>query len=174
MSASRHEIPPLHRSVVVPWTPARSFERFTAEITRWWPLKTHSVGGDDAVHVEIEPGVEGRIVERDRNGTEHEWGRILAWEPPGLVRFTWHPGQDPSTSTEVELRFTAEGTGTRVVLLHSKWERLGDLAKKARRGYPLGWAYVLSLYADRRGALVMTLDLVGRMVMALGRLRKAS
>jgi uncharacterized protein YndB with AHSA1/START domain len=166
-------IPPLRRTVQVPWTPARSFERFTSEIARWWPLKTHSVGGEGAVHVEFEPRVGGRIVERDRDGSEHEWGRVLAWEPPGLVRFTWHPGQDPATSQEIEVRFVAEGTGTRVELVHSKWERLGRMAKMARRGYPLGWAYVLSLYADRRGPLVVTLDMVGRVAMAIGRLRKA-
>jgi hypothetical protein len=166
-------IPPLHRTVLVPWSQEKAFRRFTAEIATWWPLRSHSVGEDNAVSVEFEPRVGGRLFERHRDGSEHEWGRVLAWQPPQMVRFTWHPGAAPETAQEVEVRFTPEGSGTRMELIHSHWERLGDKAKAARRGYPIGWAYVLSLYADRHGPLVVTLDLIGRLAMTIGRLRRA-
>ena len=80
--------------------------------------------------------------------------------PGKLLRWCGSPGirGRPETAQEVEVRFTPEGSGTRMELIHSHWERLGDKAKVARRGYPIGWAYVLSLYADRHGPLVVTLD----------------
>jgi len=37
-------IPPVHRTIVVPWMPEAAFRRFTAEIMSWWPHQTHSVG----------------------------------------------------------------------------------------------------------------------------------
>ena len=113
----------------------------------------------------------GRIIERERDGKEHEWGKVLDWDAPAMVRFTWYPGDTPDHATEVEVRFTAEGEGSRLDLVHSKWERLGDKARLARRGYPIGWAYVLSIYAGRRGPLVMTLDMIGKVLMMIGRLR---
>jgi hypothetical protein len=66
------------------------------------------------------------------------------------VDFTWHPGMKPEISQQIELQFLAEAGGTRVELTHTGWERLGDFARRARKGYPIGWAYVLLLYADRR------------------------
>jgi uncharacterized protein YndB with AHSA1/START domain len=154
----------------VPWSPESAFHRFTEEIGSWWPLRSHSVGKANALKVELEPHVGGRIVERERDGRENVWGEILAWDPPELVRFTWHPGRQAETAQEVEVRFSAEGRGTRVKLTHSGWERLGDKARLARRGYPIGWAYVLSLYAGRRGALVVALDVAGKAAMGIGRL----
>ena len=54
----------------------------------------------------------------------------------------------------------AEGAGTRLDLIHMHWERLGDQARVAGRGYPIGWAHVLSVYACRRGPLVAGLNMV--------------
>lgn len=166
-------LPPIQRRIVVLWSPEQAFRHFTVEMGSWWPLHTHSVCGDDAQTVQFEARVEGRILERGHSGQQHEWGRVLAWDPPHLVRFSWYPGRGPESATQVELQFTPQGSGTQVVLVHSQWERLGPLARKARRGYPLGWAYVLSLYAGRRGPLVITLDLAANVAMRIARLRPA-
>lgn len=64
----------------------------------------------------------------------------------------------------MELRFAAEGTGTRLTLTHSGWEAIGPKGRRASRAYRLGWAYVLSLYQGRRGPLVLTLNLIGGIV----------
>jgi len=95
---------------------------------------------------------------------------IPAWEPPRRVAFTWHPGDEPERAQDVEVRFMSEGGGaaTRVDLEHSGFERLGALAKRAHRGYPIGWAYVLGLYAGKRGPFmafvtVMTATMMGVM-----------
>jgi hypothetical protein len=71
------------------------------------------------------------------------------------VAFTWHPGDVAERAQDVEVRFTPEGTATRVDLEHKGFERLGALAKRAHRGYPIGWSYVLGLYAGRRGPFML-------------------
>ena len=162
--------PPIHRSVTVSAPPEKAFRRFTAEMSSWWPLASHSVGQRDAESVSMEGRAGGRIVERIRGGRECVWGTITAWDPPRRVAFTWHPGDDPARAQDVEVRFTPEGQGaaTRVELEHRGFERLGALAKRAHRGYPLGWTYVLGLYAGRRGPFmafvtVMTATMMGVM-----------
>lgn len=152
-------IPPLHKSITVPWAPDAAFRRFTEQIDAWWPLRSHSVGGEKADLVVFEGKVGGRIYERNRDGAEHTWGTVTGWEPPTRVAFTWHPGMESETSQQIEVRFLAAAQGTRLELTHTGWERLGELARKARKGYPIGWSYVLLLYADRKSSpLVFALD----------------
>ncbi len=160
--------PPIRKSVTVSAPPEKAFRRFTAEMASWWPLASHSVGQRDTETVTMEGRPGGRIVERIRGGRECVWGTITAWEPPRRVAFTWHPGDDPARAQDVEVRFTPQGEGsaTRVDLEHEGFERLGALAKRAHRGYPLGWAYALGLYAGRRGPFmvfvtVMTATMMG-------------
>jgi uncharacterized protein YndB with AHSA1/START domain len=77
------------------------------------------------------------------------------------VRYTWYPDRTPESAQEIEVRFEREGSGTRLTLTHTGWERLGDQARKARRGYPIGWEYVMQVFAGRKGLLVYALDVVG-------------
>lgn len=161
---------PIHKSVTVPWNQRRAFDRFTQEIASWWPLRTHSLGLDRADTVVFEGRPGGQIRETIAGGTESVWGTVLEWHPPERVAFTWHPGKPAGTAQRVELRFVPTGSGTRVELTHSGWEALGPLAKVARRGYPLGWMYVLRLYADRRHSpIVLLMDFLQK---ALGPLLK--
>jgi uncharacterized protein YndB with AHSA1/START domain len=146
---------PILKVVRVKASPDQAFRRFTEGLATWWPLRSHSVGQADAETVVMEPRVGGRIVERLRGGREVVWGTLTAWEPPTRVAFTWHPGRDPATAQDVEVRFAPEADGTRVELEHRGFERLGrKLGRKARRGYPVGWEYVLGLYAERRGPVM--------------------
>ena len=88
----------------------------------WWPLHTHSIGGDKITEVVVEEQVGGRIYERHSDGGEGEWGRVLAWEPPARFAMTWYPGHDDTRATRLEVRFAPEGDGTRVDLEHTGWE----------------------------------------------------
>ncbi|HYJ78642.1 MAG TPA: SRPBCC domain-containing protein [Longimicrobiaceae bacterium] len=148
-------LPPVRRSIVVGWPPEAAFHRFTTEMASWWPLRTLSVGQERAETVVFDGRVGGRIVEGIRGGEEGHWGTVTVWEPPHRVAFTWHPDTEPERATDVEVRFVPDGAGTRVELTHTGWERLGALAKEKNRGYSLGWAYVLRLYANRRGSPVV-------------------
>ncbi len=42
------------------------------------------------------------------------------------------------------MTFRPEGNWTRVTLVHSGWQKLGEKAAKAREGYDTGWRTVLS------------------------------
>jgi uncharacterized protein YndB with AHSA1/START domain len=173
MTSAAPAFTPIRKTVRVSVPPERAFRRFTAELASWWPLRSHSVGQDHAETVTMEPRVGGRIVERIRGGREAVWGTITTWDPPRRVAFSWHPGREPGTAQDVEVRFAADGAGTRVELEHRGFERLGAaLGRKARRGYPLGWEYVLGVYAERGGAFMWLMAALTRVLLAVQRLRR--
>ena len=136
-------IEPVEMSVVVPLSAERSFRLFTTELSKWWPLSTHSLGQERAVSCAAEPRVGGALFEIQEDGTRVDWGRVLVWEPPDRVVYSWHPGHQPSEAQQVELRFNPEGEATRVDLRHYGWEALGEKAVSVRDNYANGWKKVL-------------------------------
>lgn len=131
---------PIVKSIEVSRTIDEAFRLFTSDMAQWWPLATHSVGGDEAEWCGIEARVGGRVVERTTAGEEHVWGTVTQWQPPHRVAFTWHPGQPADPHTEVELSFTAIADDrTRVVLEHRGWEALGARAAAVHGNYQTGW-----------------------------------
>jgi uncharacterized protein YndB with AHSA1/START domain len=132
---------PILLSVTVPLPPDRAFELFTARVAEWWPLAgDHSITGERAAGCTIEPFAGGRVFEYSHDGEEHDWGKVLAFDPPHRVVMTWHPGGGPAT--EVEVRFTPADDGTYVELEHRGWEAFGDAVEEVRRGYVEGWPFV--------------------------------
>ena len=147
----------VRKSITVDAAQERAFEVFTSGMTGWWPLDTHHIGELDAQEVVIEPRSGGRWFERAADGTECEWGRIAAWEPPDRVVFGWHLGPewkydpDPAKATEVEVRFVPEGPArTRVELEHRGFEVHGDRADELRNGVAAegGWSGLLERFAQ--------------------------
>ena len=53
----------IRKTVLVDFAPAEAFELFTDRIASWWPVGTHSYGGEDVTDVVLEPGVGGRLYE---------------------------------------------------------------------------------------------------------------
>lgn len=147
MNQQLAETSTVQKSITVQRRPEDAFRVFTDGIGTWWPLETHSPSDGRAEILVMEARVGGRLYERTRDGETLVWGEVLIWEPPSRLAFTWHLG-GPVT-TEVELRFTAEGNGTRVDLEHRGWERHGDRAAELRGSYDSGWDYVFGRrYAD--------------------------
>ena len=140
-------IDPVRKERLLGCTPDRAFTAFTAEMASWWPLATHSVGGDDAVGETVDGRVGGQITEHLRDGSTSVWGTITAWEPPGHLAFSWHAGSDPTEPTHVEVSFEAVDGGTRLTLVHTGWERRHD-GDRMRGSYDSGWDVVLGRYAD--------------------------
>jgi len=138
------EIAPVTRSVVVDVPPEKAFDVFTLQIGSWWPTQTYSIGDDKVTEVVFD-AEGGRIYERWADGTTCDWAKILVLEAPKRLVLAWSPTTEPSIPTEVEVRFTPVGTGTRVDLEHRGWERLAH-GEKARVGYDSGWPGVLALY----------------------------
>lgn len=137
-------IAPVLHSVEVKAPPARAFELFTSHMGKWWP-KGKTLAPKPHADVVIEPHPGGRWYERDIDGNEIQWGRVLAWEPPGRVLLGWQLDAqwhyDPNFLTELELSFAASaGGGTRVTLEHRNLERYGvhaeEYAGKLRGGWP--------------------------------------
>ena len=122
-----------------------AFRTWTADIARWWP-RSHSVTAADGLEVVLEPRAGGRIFERTPAGDEHDWGEVLAWEPPHRLTYLWHLRFDRADATEVEITFTAAGAGTRVHIEHRGWERLGSVAEERRDRNRRGWASVTEHY----------------------------
>lgn len=139
---------PVVKEITVPADREAAFRRFTEEIDRWWPRATHSVYEEACAEVRFEGREGGRIYERSGDGEESEWGRVTAWDPPTTVSFTWYPGRDASTRQEVAVEFFDDDDGTRVRLVHSGWERLGQVAAETRDGYHTGWDAVLARFTE--------------------------
>ena len=63
----------------------RTFHVFTAGMSRWW-LKSDSINKSTIKDIVIEPKAGGRWFERGEDGSECEWGKVLAWGPPVRLR----------------------------------------------------------------------------------------
>jgi uncharacterized protein YndB with AHSA1/START domain len=142
---------PINRSVQVKVPPARAFEIFTAGASRWW-LKTHSISAmkSPIKDVVIEPRAGGRWFERGEDGSECDWGKVLAWEPPSRLLLAWQINADfkydPTLMTEVEIRFTPAASGTLVELEHRLIERMGERGVGMRDAFDRGWGLLLDSF----------------------------
>jgi uncharacterized protein YndB with AHSA1/START domain len=141
------KIDPVAKILELAVTPDHAFDLFVNRMGQWWPLTTHSVSTDEAQDVRIDGRVGGRIIEVTRDGVEHEWGVITAYDPGERIQFTWHPGTPEDASTQVDVRFDAIDSATRVTLVHTGWEARGDDAQGIRDNYESGWDDVLAPFA---------------------------
>ena len=116
-------------SIHVAIDPASAFAVFTQEIDRWWRRgPAYRVAGRAPGVLCFEAGVNGRLFEQYEtpSGTHlHEVGRVLVWEPPARLVFSWRGANfaDDET-TEVEVQFEPTAAGTRVTVQHRGWASL--------------------------------------------------
>ncbi len=147
------------RKVIVVNAPAeRAFTVFTERFGDFKPPE-HNLLASPITETVFEPRVGGNIVDRAADGSECRWARILAYDPPQRVVFSWDIGpswqveSDPEMTSEVEVRFIPEGPRrTRVELEHRQIERHGPGWEAVREGIDgdQGWP----LYLDRYAALL--------------------
>ena len=142
-------VAPVRKSVHVKATPERAFEIFTAGMGRWWS-KQYSINKSPIKDIVVEPRTDGRWFERGEDGSECQWGKVLAWEPPSRLLLAWQItpcfSYDPDLVTELDVRFIAEGGGTRVELEH----RLGGYGAAAEdmfKVFDAGWQGLLESFA---------------------------
>jgi uncharacterized protein YndB with AHSA1/START domain len=135
----------------------RAFAVFTKQFGNFKP-REHNLLGVPIAETVFERQVGGHIYDRGVDGTMCRWARVLVYEPPSRVVFTWDIGPtwqletDPSRASEVEVRFTAEsGERTRVDLEHRHLDRHGPGWQSVADGVDgdAGWP----LYLDRYGRL---------------------
>lgn len=150
---SQGTIPAVEKVVSVSLSVEAAFNLFTEGIASWWPLQSHSVGNEHAKTCVFEGHAGGRIYEIQDDGSQADWGRVLTWEPPRRVIFSWHPGRKENTAQKVEVNFTGEKDSTRVELVHTGWQLLGEQADEMRGQYESGWNYVLGQFVGQAVSL---------------------
>jgi uncharacterized protein YndB with AHSA1/START domain len=145
--------------IVVDVSQERAFRVFTEECDRIKPREHNMLDVDIAESV-FEPHVGGHIYDRGVDGSECRWARVLAYEPPERLVFTWDISPhwqletDLARASEVEVRFISESPDrTRVELEHRNLDRHGDGWEGLREGVggADGWPLYLSRYADALG-----------------------
>ncbi|MEV4704943.1 SRPBCC family protein [Actinoplanes sp. NPDC049316] len=147
--------PVVHRQIVVQAPIERAFTVFTERFGDFKPPE-HNLLAAPIAETVFEPRVGGHIYDRAVDGSECRWARVLAYEPPDRVVFSWDIGPqwqvetDPELTSEVEVRFIAETPDrTRVELEHRHldrhgpgWQSVGDGV-----GHDQGWPLYLRRYA---------------------------
>lgn len=148
----------VRRQVVVDAPIEQAFSVFTERFGDFKPPEHNLLQGTEVAETVFEPRVGGYLYDRGADGSECRWARVLAYEPPHRVVFSWDINlrwqleTDPELTSEVEVRFLAETPErTRVELEHRNldrhgpgWPAMGD-AVASDEGWPL--------YLDRYAAL---------------------
>ena len=142
--------------VVVAAPIERAFGVFIEEFDRIKP-REHNMLGVDIAETVFEPRVGGHIYDRGVDGSECRWARVLAYEPPERVAFSWDISPrwqletDLERASEVEVRFVSETSDrTRVELEHRHLERHGDGWEGVREAVESdgGWPLYLARYVE--------------------------
>ena len=147
----------VRRHVVVEAPIEDAFATFTDRFGDFKP-REHNMLAAPITETVFEPRVGGHIYDRATDGSVCRWARVLVYEPPQRVVFSWDIGPtwqvetDPDSTSEVEVRFVREDDRrTRVELEHRNLDRHGPGWEAVRDGvaHDQGWP----LYLDRYAAL---------------------
>lgn len=142
-----------HR-VVVNLPIEQAFALFTDRFGDFKP-REHNLLAVPIAETVFETRVGGHIYDRGVDGSECRWARVLAYEPPHRVLFSWdidpswRVETDPARTSEVEVRFVAEtAQRTRVQLEHRHLDRHGDGWHRVADGVDQdgGWPLYLQRY----------------------------
>jgi len=145
----------IRRQIVVDAPIDRAFAVFTERFGDFKPAE-HNLLAAPIAETVFEPRIGGNIVDRAADGTECRWARILAYDPPKRVVFSWDISPqwrvetDPELTSEVEVRFVAETPDrTRLELEHRHLDRHGPGWESVRDGVvdDAGWPLYLARYA---------------------------
>ncbi len=145
----------VRREIIVQAPMGEAFTVFTERFGDFKPPE-HNLLGAPITATVFEPHVGGNIIDRAADGSECRWARILVYEPPDRVVFSWDIGPrwqvetDPALTSEVEVRFFADGPGhTRVELEHRHLHRHGPGWQAVTDGVggDAGWPLYLTRYS---------------------------
>jgi uncharacterized protein YndB with AHSA1/START domain len=149
-TATRH-------SIVVEAPLERAFSVFTDGFGTFKP-REHNLLQVEIAETVFETHVGGNIYDRGVDGSECRWARVLAYEPPDRVVFSWDISPqwqietDLDKTSEVEVRFIAEASDrTRVELEHRNLDRHGPGWEAEREGVAGdgGWPLYLGRFAEQ-------------------------
>jgi uncharacterized protein YndB with AHSA1/START domain len=145
----------VRRHIVVEAPIERAFTVFTQRFGDFKPPE-HNLLGAAIAETVFEPKVGGHIYDRGVDGSECRWARVLAYEPPNRVVFSWDISPqwqietEQDFTSEVEVTFIAETPRrTRVELEHRHLDRHGSGWQAVSDGiaHDEGWSLYLARYA---------------------------
>jgi uncharacterized protein YndB with AHSA1/START domain len=148
----------IHAQIVVDAPIERAFRVFTEDFDRIKP-REHNMLGVEIAETVFDPREGGRVFDRGVDGSEFQWARVLVFEAPDRVVISWDLNpqfqveSDPAKTSEVEVRFIADGPErTRVELEHRHLDRHGEGWTSMRDAVDGegGWP----LYLQRYGELI--------------------
>jgi uncharacterized protein YndB with AHSA1/START domain len=146
----------VYTTVTVEAPLADAFNVFTEGIGTWFPPEYNLLPVPIAERV-FEPFAGGRVYDRGTDGSECHWGLVLVYEPPTHVVIgwkispQWQVEADPVKTSEVDVRFIAEGPNrTRVELEHRHIDRHGEGWENERDalGGEGGWPGCIRRFAE--------------------------
>jgi uncharacterized protein YndB with AHSA1/START domain len=147
----------IRTQIVVAAPRERAFRVFVEDFDRIKP-REHNLLAVEIAETVFEPRKGGHLYDRGVDGSECRWARVLAYEPPDRLVFSWDISPhwqletDRDKTSEVEVRFVEEAPErTRVELEHRNLDRHGDGWEGLREGVasPDGWPLYLQRYADQ-------------------------
>lgn len=142
----------VRHEVVVDLSQEEAFRAF--DLDRVKP-REHTLLASPIEATVLEPHEGGDLYDRGTDGSVCRWGRVLAFDPPHRLAFTWDIGpdwqvtEDLARSSEVEVTFLPEDDGrTRVTLVHRHLERHAAGWESLRTGLDEadGWPTYLARY----------------------------
>ena len=149
----------VRRQIVVEAPIEQAFAAFTERFGDFKPPE-HNLLAVPIAETVFEPRAGGHIYDRGVDGSECRWARVLVYEPPHRVVFSWDISpqwqieSDPENTSEVEVRWIAESARhTRVELEHRHLDRHGPgwQAVADGVGHDQGWPLYLTRYAALLG-----------------------
>ena len=157
MTTQAHETT-VRKQIIVDAPIERAFSVFTEQFDSIKP-REHNMLAVEIAETVLEPREGGRIYDRGVDGSECQWARVLAYERPNRLVFSWDINpqwqieSDLEKASEVEVRFISETPErTRVELEHRNLDRHGEGWEGTRDGVSSegGWP----LYLQRFGELL--------------------
>lgn len=146
----------MSKSVTVNANREKAFDVFVNHFSAWWPAD-YTWSQDVLEAIVIEPKVNGRCFERGPFGFLCDWGRVVRFDPPQSLVFTWQisparePVPDPAKASEVEVSFLGDDTGgIRLNLEHRGFTRHGEGWENYLEAMDSaqGWKWILEQYRE--------------------------
>jgi uncharacterized protein YndB with AHSA1/START domain len=149
MSTHKIRVAPVKKTLSVKASQAHAFDVFTLRFDAWWP-KSHHIGKAGMKESVIEPRTGGRWFEKGEDGSECDWGRVLAWEPPQRLVLSWQINskftRDETVNSEIEVRFIAESAERTRVEFEHRIEAYDAEGIRSAVDSPGGWNSLLENY----------------------------
>lgn len=144
---------PIKYHLTVPVSAEQAFEVFVRGLDSWWP-EEYTWAGEGLERIAIVPEKNGRCYERGPHGFECDWGRVLRYDPPHSIVFSWQidpdrvPQPNPEKASEIEILFEDNGSDTEITFIHRNFEKHGENAESYKEALssPRGWPYILEKF----------------------------